>query len=373
MRAPVAPRVIHVSQPVDAGVAHVLAALLEDQAAAGWSVRLICPAGWLSERAADLGVPWSRWDAGRSPGPAVPREVRQLARLLAEAPADLVHLHSSKAGLTGRLALRGRRPTVFQPHAWSFSAVGGPTATAALAWERAATRWTDLQLCCSAEEQRIGRQRGIGGRSQVVPNGVDLARFAVAGPQERQHARARLGLSDDVPVAVCVGRLSAQKGQDVALRAWPTVRAQLPGATLLLVGEGPDRAALETGSGPGVRLLGHRDDVADVLAAADLALLPSRWEGLALALLEAMARGLPVVTTEVGGSRSTLLEGGLPPAGAVVPVDDPAALARAVGVRLASPDLARGEGAAGRSRIERDHDLRRTSAALREVCASLLV
>lgn len=365
-------RVVHVSQPVEAGVAGVVADLLLDQHQAGLAVHLVCPAGPLAERADEIGVPWRRWDATREPGPAVAGEAVRLRSLLAGLRPDVVHLHSSKAGLAGRLALRGRVPTAFQPHAWSFAAATGPQRRAALTWERFAERWTDLLLCCSAEEEREGRAAGVGGRSLVVPNGVDLQRFSTVRVAEQAAVRDHLDLPRDAPIAVCVGRLSRQKGQDVAMRAWPQVRRALPTAILLLVGDGPDRTDLERASGEGVRLLGHRGDVPDLVAAADVALLPSRWEGLALALLEAMAAGRSVVTTEVAGSRSTLLGGDLPAAGAVVAVDDVAALAGAVVDRLGDPERAAREGLAGRRRAERDHDLRRTTARVRAAYDDLL-
>lgn len=365
-------RVVHVTQPVDAGVAAVVRSLLLDQQEQGWSVHLLCPQGPLSRWASTAGVPWSRWNAGREPGPATVRETATLRRLIAGLAPDLVHLHSSKAGLAGRLALRGRVPTVFQPHAWSFAAASGAKARAALAWERRAMRWTHLLLCCSVEEQQDGVRRGVNGAAQVVPNGVDLQRFPQVPASERRAARARLGLGADHPVALCVGRLSSQKGQDVAVDAWRRVRGQLPEAVLLLAGDGPERLTLERQAGPGVQVLGHRDDVPDLLAAADVVLLPSRWEGLALALLEAMASGRSVVTTAVAGSESTLLAGDLPAAGAVVPVEDRDALAAAVAARLSDPELAAGEGDAGRLRAARDHDLRRTCGQVRAAYEQVL-
>ena len=364
------PRVLHVSQPVDAGVAHVVLDLLLDQQAAGWRVAVACPEGWLAERTRAAGVPWSRWDAARSPDHRALLESRRLARVVRSCSPDVVHLHSSKAGLAGRLALRGRLPTVFQPHAWSFAAATGAQGRAALAWERAGARWTTVLVCCSPEELDEGRAAGVAGAAQVLRNGVDLDRFASVSPAARAAARRALGLGEE-PVAVVVGRLTRQKGQDVAAAAWPHVAAQLAGARLLLVGDGPERAAVAAAAGEGVALLGHRDDVPQVLAAADLVLLPSRWEGLPLALLEAMARGLPVVATDVAGSSSTLLDGDLPPAGEVVPVGDAAALAAAAVRRLQDPELRRREGAAARQRVERDHDLRRSTAQHRDLVAGL--
>lgn len=350
--------VLHVAQPADAGVPRVLLDLAADQAARGWRVVVAAPAA--SEAAAGAGAAGARhvpWEATRAPGPSVAREVRALLGVVRATAPDVVHLHAAKAGLAGRLALRGRRPTVVQPHAWSFEAVTGPVRAGSLAWERAAARWTDLVVCVSEQERRTGEAAGVHAAFRVVPNGVDLDRFAEAAEGEREAERARLGLPDG-PLAVVVGRLAPQKGQDVLLDAWPEVRERVPGAGLVLVGDGPDRPALEARQVEGVRFAGKRPDPRAWLVAADVVVLPSRWEGMSLSLLEAMACGRPVVATDVAGMREAVGD----EAGAVVPVASAPALARAVAERLADPGRASAEGQAGRRRVVERHDVRRTCA-----------
>ena len=163
------------------------------------------------------------------------------AAIVGEVDPDLVHLHSAKAGLAGRLLLRGRRPTVFQPHAWSFEATGGAVGRGALMWERAGARWADVIVCVSEGERRRGQEAGVKARYEVVPNGVDLARWAPAAGDDRATARAALALDASAPVAVAVGRLAPQKGQDVLLPAWERVLERVPSGCLVLVGDGPDR------------------------------------------------------------------------------------------------------------------------------------
>lgn len=348
------PRVLHVSQPGDGGVAAVVAQLARDQVERGLEVVVAAsPRAALRPAVEAAGARFSAWNAKRSPGPGSILEALSLGRLIeAEAP-DLVHLHSSKAGLAGRLALRGRRPTVFQPHSWSFEALRGPMRRAAETWERRAVGWTDVIVCVSETERRDGLDAGIDGRYVVIPNGVDLEAFPPAGAGERQAARARLKL-DNVPLAVCVGRLCRQKGQDLVLAAWPVVRARVPEASLVLVGDGPTRPDLSAASGEGVDLVGARDDIPDWLAAADVVVAPSRWEGMALTLLEAMATGRSVVATEVAGARDALGDD----AGRIVPVESVPELVDALVERLRDPDLAAAEGRAGRLRAEQFHDVR---------------
>src|SRR6476469_8549539 len=134
-------RILHVSQPVTGGVATVVGDLVRTQVEACQEVHLASPQGPLSRTLASI-ASWHEWPGSRSPGIEVSGEVRRLGSLLRKVNPDVVHLHSSKAGLCGRLLLRGSLPTVFQPHGWSFLAVDGLQASLTTAWERFGTRWT---------------------------------------------------------------------------------------------------------------------------------------------------------------------------------------------------------------------------------------
>ena len=101
----------------------------------------------------------------------MPSETRRLRRIVEGVDPDVVHLHSSKAGMAGRLAVRGRRPTIFQPHAWSFDAVRGPVRAASLAWERFAQRWTTELVCVSLSERVAGERHGISAPVTLALNG----------------------------------------------------------------------------------------------------------------------------------------------------------------------------------------------------------
>lgn len=347
-------RVLHVAQPVEAGVAVVVRQLVQHQVDLGWHVAVACPAdGALPQWLHALGVEVLPWAATRSPGPTALAEARALGRLIRTWRPDLVHLHSSKAGLAGRLVLRGRLPTVYQPHAWSFLAVEGGLARATRLWERVAARWTTAYACVSAGEQALGEEAGLRGRWFTCRNGVDLTLFRPPPAGERQAAREQHGLGE-APVALCVGRLARQKGQDDLLRAWESAP---DGALLVLVGDGPDRAALERAAPPGVRFAGAQSDVAPWYAAADVVVQPSRWEaGASLALREALACGRSVVASDLPGVREVLT----PDCGAVVAPEDVASLAEALRVRLRDLPLTAREGAAARALAERTLDVRTT-------------
>ncbi|RJK97913.1 glycosyltransferase family 4 protein [Vallicoccus soli] len=324
--------VLHVSQVSEiGGLTHCLLDHLVHQRALGWSVLLACPPGELADRAGDAGVQVLAWEAARAPGRSTGGEVAALHGLVRSTAPDLLHLHCAKAGLAGRLAVRGGLPTVFSPHAWSWRAVEGAVRRQALAWERFAVRWTDLVVCVSEAERREGEDAGVRARWEVVPNRVDLPAHALL--RTRAAARSALGVPQHARVVVCVGRLCRQKGQDVLLDAWE----RLQGAGLLvLVGGGPmeEEIVARAAGLRGVRLVGvaPRHEALSWMTAADVVALPSRWEGMSIAALEARALQRPVVASDVVGMAEAL-EGA---AATLVPPDDPAGLARALSAALAA-------------------------------------
>ncbi|MFK0018008.1 glycosyltransferase family 4 protein [Streptomyces sp. NPDC090798] len=368
------PRVLHLTQPVDGGVARVLTDLVKTQLTDGAHVTVACPRDSdLAHTLRALGSDVRHWPATRAPGPRLAQEVRRFALVVAQARPDVVHAHSAKAGLAGRLAVRGRVPTVFQPHAWSFEAVDGVTAALALKWERWGARWASRVVCVSEAERTTGVRAGIRAHWTVIPNGIDTEHFH---PAAEGTVRAGIPLLSQAggdpaaPLVVCVGRLCPQKGQDVLLEAWRAVVRQVPGARLVLVGDGPDAGRLRAAAPAGVLFAGASPDALSWYQAADLVVLPSRWEGMALAPLEAMACGRPVVLTDVDGARESL-----PPGlgtRCLVPARAPGPLARAICALLADPPLRASLGHQGRRHVLAAHDVRRATAAVADVYRELL-
>jgi glycosyltransferase involved in cell wall biosynthesis len=392
------PRVLHVTQPVDGGVARVVTELVRAQHAAGFDVTVACPGGGLARTLRELGADVRHWPATRAPGWSLPGEVRRLARIVDEILPEVLHAHSAKAGLAARLALRGRIPTVFQPHAWSFEAVGGLTAAAALTWERRAARWAARVVCVSEAERARGVRAGVRANWRLIPNGVDPQRFrpvagtaaqgdtlVQAGTAVQAHAadtlvqaetavRATLAplttLDPSALLVVCVGRLCRQKGQDVLLQAWPSVLRRVPGARLALVGDGPDEELLRDRAPEGVLFAGAVVDALPWYQAADLVVLPSRWEGMALAPLEAMACGRPVVVTDVAGARESLPPGHR--THCLVPPGRPGPLADALTRALLDPPLRESLGRQGRRHVLTAHDVRHSTEAVAALYRELL-
>jgi starch synthase len=230
-----------------------------------------------------------------------------------------------------------------------------------------------LVVASGAEARRVRSERGVpAGRIAAVPNPLDLDQWA---PDDRAAARAALCLPPDARIVVWHGRVDLfRKGLDVLLDAWRLVLAGAPGADLrlLLVGTGPDagllRARLADQPLAGVQWLDRytldRDELRRHLHAADVAVLPSRHEGFAVAPLEAMACGLPVVASDVPGVQD-LVPAGEADGGLVVPVGDAAALADALGTLLSDLPRARCTGRAARQRTERAYSLDAVGRQLR--------
>lgn len=185
--------------------------------------------------------------------------------------------------------------------------------------------------------------------------------------------RARCGV-DDRPAVGIVATLRDWKGHDQLLDAWTTLRARVPGWQLLVIGDGPRRAHLESrvdavGLRGDVRFTGNRDDVPDWLACVDLVALPSYGEeGVPQSLMQAAACGLPAVSTTVGAIREAVIDG---ETGLIVPPKDVPALAAALQRLMTDPALRARMGAAARSRAEREFGLDRMLDGMERVFAAV--
>ena len=204
----------------------------------------------------------------------------------------------------------------------------------------------------------------------AIHNGVDLSRFGRVGQLD---ARVRLALPTNVPIIGTVGRLDPVKDQVGLVRALAAIRVDHPTALLVMVGDGPCRAELEQaaatlGQAGHVRFLGSRDDIPAVLPALDVFVLPSIAEGISNTLLEAMATGLPVVATRVGGNPELVAHD---VSGTLVPSQDVSALAVAIAAYVGSSVLRRRHGEAGRQRASARFSLEHMTEAYSNLYASL--
>ena len=303
------------------------------------------------------------------------RDYRQLKRLLRELRPDVVHTHSSKAGVLGRQASIssgvGRR--VHTPHtfAFLFEALFGPLQRRLYqVTEARLARRTERVIAVSESEAETFRRSGVVApeRVRLVPNGIDPARFDGVEPADLR----ALGLDPGRPTAAVIGLVYAAKGQDLALEA--LAAADLGELQLLVVGPGDgarlEHRARELGLAERVRFTGARKDVPELLAALDFLVLPSRWEGMPYIVMEAMASGLPVVATPVDGARELILPG---ETGLLAEAIDAGALRTALREALAlSREERAAMGRAGRARVCAEFDAERMVRGLIEVYAELV-
>lgn len=220
----------------------------------------------------------------------------------------------------------------------------------------------DAFIMISREIETELTEVGIPAEQRVfIPNGVDVTRFSPPDAEQKRTQRTALGLPEDALIVVFTGRLAAEKRLHHAINVWPAVRAACPNALLLIVGSGEEEASLKALAGEGVHFAGGTKDVAPFLKAADLFLLPSATEGLSNAMLEAMATGLPVLATRVGGATDLINHG---ESGWLIPPDNPAELQAAFLKLVTDTDFRLKLGAAARERILRDYKLEATAEKL---------
>ena len=324
----------------------------------------------LRERAAALGVP-VRLVAPMPLGLVGARRVPALARLLRRERPAVFHAHMSspvacKWGLAA--AVLARVPAVLGTV--QVGAYEPPNRSAY--WQLwALARRVDRYLAVSREiaAELAGGLGWPAPKVEVVYNAVDTERAAVTAPPG---LREQLGGSATRPLVLTPARLNPQKGHRVLLEAI----AEVPDALFLLAGEGPERAPLEAeaerlGVADRVRFLGRREDVPQLLAACDVFALPSLYEGSSLAVLEAMAAGIPIVSSEIGGTEELIDDGH---SGLLVEPGDPEALAAALRRALGDEELRRNLAVRARERVEagltREQMANRVAAVYRELLGS---
>lgn len=302
---------------------------------------------------------------------SVTRDLRTLAALLAlmrRVRPHVVHTHTAKAGTLGRLAaiLAGVPVRVHTFHGHVFDGYFSPAKTRAfLAVERALARRTERILTVSDHVRDELLALGIGRPEQVtvVPLGLDLDPFTQSAAQ-RGALRRELGVGDDAPLVGIVARLVPIKAHEVFLDAAARIVARVPACRFVVIGDGERREELtararDLGIGERVHFLGWRADLARVHADLDAMMLTSRNEGSPVALIEAMASGLPVVATAVGGVPDLVQEG---VHGHLAAMDDAPALAAATVALLADPARRQALGIAGRTRVLARHGAARLVA-----------
>lgn len=285
-----------------------------------------------AERLRAAGVPVtfldrSRWD---------PRALPDVVRKIREVGAGVVHASGQKGVLVGRTAARiaGARVLV---HLHDMT----PPRPLVRLLLRATSRWTTKAVGVSraVADYATGPDGIQSGPVSVLHNGFDPDAFVLPKGSDPSEWRALHGFEAKDRLVGVIGRLAPEKGQAHLLGLWPRIVGQFPSARLAVIGAGPlastlRRQAVELGVSDSVRFLGHQQDMARVLAALDLVVLPSHNEGLSFVVLEAMAAGRPVVANRVGGVPEVLDDGAC---GILVDPEDDIALGDAILAVLKEP------------------------------------
>lgn len=339
---------------VDFSLRHFLLPLMLGVQARGHEVVGVCADGPLLADVRAMGVRVVALPLARSFSPLAQwRGFWALVRLIRMERPDLVHGHMPISGFLARVAARacGVRVVAYTCHGFLFNQPG-PWWRRGLAFaiEWVGGRLTDVFLTVSEEEAGDARRLGIHAGAVAVGNGRDARRFR-PDHEARRQVRAELRCADTAVVVVIVSRLVRHKGYPELLAAM----REVPDAELWVVGErlasdhGADLEPLFAEAGLGLRLrrLGYRADVAAVLAAADIFVLPSHFEGLPMSVIEAMLTGLPVVATDIRGSREQVVDA---VTGLLVPAGNVGALATALRAMVEDGSSRARMGVAGRSR-----------------------
>jgi glycosyltransferase involved in cell wall biosynthesis len=297
------------------------------------------------------------------------RALLTLVRLIRQRDVRLLHSHGKGAGLHARLAARVTGvPAVHTLHGIHYERYHGPARAAYLGLERRLSRWTRAIVNVSRAQEAEGLALGLFTRAQsrVILNGVDVARLTNRA-LDRWDARAALALEQSAAVVGTAARFDAVKRLDLLLRAL----VALPSATLVLIGDGPEAGALralaaQLGVAARVRFAGALVDAARLFRAFDVFAAPSRKEGMPLAVIEAMALGLPVVASDIPAHRETL-----GPVAALVEANE-TALAKRLAEVLADGELRAQLGAENRTRARSELDVRAMVTALEGLYGELL-
>ncbi|HWW90926.1 MAG TPA: glycosyltransferase [Solirubrobacteraceae bacterium] len=293
----------------------------------------------------------------------------RLGRFLRRQRIDLLHTHKFGSNAWGTMTGRIARVPVVLAHEHTWSYAGNPLRC--FLDRELVSRAADRFIAVSREDQRrmIEIERIDASRTLFLPIGITPTSRTLG-----HDVRAELGIASDAPVIGLVGNLRPQKAHHVLVRAAALLVREWPRVQILIVGDGSERAHVEQlvrelALEPSIRFLGYRDDVPEVLAAIDIAVCCSDFEGSPVAMLEYMEAALPVVSTAVGGVPD-LIEQGVH--GLLVPPGDPNALAGALDELLRDPQRAHAMGARGQERRRAEFDFDTMIGRLEDLYCDLL-
>lgn len=298
--------------------------------------------------------PWKDWQAYQT-----------VAKWLNHLRPDIVHTHTSKAGLVGRLAAHraGVPKIIHSTHGQVFSGYFNAfTSNLIVLAERQAAKWCEIIVVLSHAEihEHLSRRVGQNDQYRVIPNGVEPSKY-LKSDEVRNQLRTEANLTPDQCLLAMVGRMTPVKGHKILLHSLKIICAQEPSVRVWMVGEGEcrpelERLAVRLGIDQYIRWWGYRENIPAMLQAIDLLIMPSLNEGFGLSAVEAMASGCPVVGSRVGGIPEVIQE---KETGWLVPPQDPSALAEAILQGVRHPSERRRMGEKARERVKQEFTLDR--------------
>lgn len=281
-------------------------------------------------------------------------------RFLAKEKFDVVHTHTSKAGLLGRFAARlaGAPLVVHTPHGHVFFGYFGPLKTKIfILLEKLANRMADRIVALTHREKAdyISYRTCPEEKIAVIHSGVELNQFQESTLAEKTKLKKEIGLPENSIVVGTVGRLVPVKGPGFLIMASLAILPRHPHTYFLFAGDGPlkdnlQKRASETGEEKNIVFLGWRDDIAHILSIFDIFCLPSLNEGMGRVLVEAMAHGIPIVASDVGGIPDLVTHG---KNGFLVPPKNPWELAKYIQILIEDEEKRKKMGEAGKKMAQR--------------------
>lgn len=369
---------------VDFTLKHLLLPLVDGMQEKGWNITSVCSDGKYAAELRQQGYRHIPISISRNIFDLAShlRTINLLYKLFRREQFDVLHVHTPIAALLGRIAGRlAKTPwIIYTAHGFYFHDEMPKLTYRFYVWmEKLSGRWTDLLFTQSSEDALAAVNEGIVDSSDVVDigNGVNTDLFGPVGADQKLRMRMSLGIPEDAYVVGVVSRLVREKGLVEFLEAAVALGKSFENVYFLLVGErlssdhnasiARELQAAQKQLGPRLVAVGYRADVADLLGAMDVFCLPSYREGMPRSIIEAMMMALPVVATNIRGSREEVVAD---ETGFLVPVRNSAALIEALGRLITDPDLSRRMGQMGRQRALELYDERRVVARQIEIISA---
>ena len=303
------------------------------------------------------------------------RALITLTKIFRRHQFNVVHTHSSKTGVLGRIAGKlANVPVVMHSvHGFAFPAAQSKLQyNLYLAMERVGTRFSDGIVFLNDTDKSIAlnQLRAKQDILHLIPNGVDAKKFYPLADMEKiQQRQTLLNVEDDKPCVVMLGRLWRQKNPECFVNAAIALLDSGQQAHFFLVGDGECHNALQqrirdASYSQSIKLLGWRNDIVELLRCMDVFVLPSRWEGMPLAILEAQASGLPVVATDIPGNRDLVADG---EDGYLFPSEDANQLATKLKRLLDNKELRSAFGATAREKVQLHYRIEKRVEQIAEI------